>query len=155
MTKKTKEKLRVFLNKLLEESNVDKYEFIDFEDGDINFFVTPKLRGTTIPTETKFQFILYCSEYSVITLYCPIIYKLGVKDSIIYTLNTINNVNNKIAVGKIYMSNNDMTVSYINRIIFNDLTTELTPNLLSQYIEAYLYCAMEFYTQMKVVKDNE
>lgn len=155
MTKKTKEKLRTFLIKLLEESNVDKYEFIEFEDEDINIFVTPKLKGTTIPTETKLQFILYCSEHNVITLYCPTIYKLGVKDSIIYTLNTINNVNNKIAVGKIYMSNNDMTVSYINRIIFNDITKELTPNLLSQYIEAYLYCAMEFYTQMKVVEDNE
>ena len=84
------------------------------------------------------------------TIYCPLIYKLTDKDSAMYTLNAINETNNKIAMGKIYLNqNNNSVVSYINRVIFNNMTEDLSSKMMDEYIDSFLLCSIEFYKQMK------
>lgn len=156
MKKNTKKEITEFLKKTIEGANVTNYELVTFEnDDDINFIITPKLNGKTTPRQAQLKFILYYSSDNTITLYCPILYKMGAKNSIMFTLNTINNINSQLAVGKLYMSDNNSTISYINRIFFNDITNDLTSGLLKEYIDAFLYCSVEFYMQMKVDQKNE
>lgn len=155
MRKNKKKEITEFLKKLLSEGNVYNYYLADFSDDDINFIVTPKLEGKEADVLFNFSFIMYCTGGNTLTIYCPVIYCIKEKDSIMYMLNAINNINNKIAVGKIYMSDNNTTVTYINRILFNNIMKELTPHLFSEYINSYLFCCMEFYEQLKGEFVNE
>lgn len=139
-----------FLIKILEKSDLISYTLVDFEDDDINFIISPKLTSLKVKDKDKLRFILYCSDVNVITIYCPTLYKLTDKDSVMYALDVINNVNAKIAIGKIYLNkNNGSVITYINRILFNDIFKELSIDLLESYIQSYLWTAVEFYKQMK------
>ena len=55
-----------------------------------------------------------------------------------------------MAVGKLYLNQQpDLVVSYINRILFNNILNELTPKLLDEYIESFLLTAFDFFNTMK------
>ena len=104
----------------------------------------------------RLKLVLYCSDVKSITIYCPTLYKLRDSDSAMFTLNAINEVNSKIALGKIYLnSENNSVISYINRVLFCDLTTELTPDLLNDYMSAFLLTSLEFYKKMRQIVDDK
>lgn len=151
MDKGYKNDIADFLIGVLDKSDLFSYSMVDFDDDDINFVVSPKLKSLKVKDKDKLRFILYCSDKNVLTIYCPTLYRLTDKDSVMFTLDIINNVNSKIAIGKIYLNkNNSSVISYINRIIFNDMFKELTTDLLETYINSYLATSVEFYKQMKV-----
>lgn len=151
MKKSFQEKLTNFLITTLDKSQSFTYEIVEIEgDDDINFMVSPKLKSLKAKDKDKLNFLLYCSDESMLTIYCPNLYVLGDKDTLIGTLNNINIVNSKIAVGKIYLNKiNNSRVNYINRILFNNIYNELTIDLLEEYINSYLATCVEFYKQMK------
>lgn len=152
MNKKKKQELIDFLDETLNKANILNYKYVDFEDGDINFIVVPKIDKKKIKEDMQLQLIIYCSDEESLSIYCPLIYKLGDKDSLMFTLNAINEVNNKIAVGKIYLNKkNNSVISYIYRALFNNIFNELTPELLNDYIDAFLLTSIDFYSQMKEV----
>lgn len=156
MNKKTKESLISFLSNLLEKSNISEYKYIDLDDNDINFIVIPNINNKKINQNVKLQLIIYCSNEKNLTIYCPLLYKLQDGNSAIYTLNAINEVNNKIALGKIYLNqDNNSIISYINRVLFNNINNELTPEIFNEYIDAFLLCSIEFYKQMKEVMNEK
>lgn len=148
MKTKRKEKLLKFLNKILNKIEDVEYELIDLEDDDINFWVT--INSIKDDESNNMQFALYYSDNNTLTLFCPKVYKIRDNDSTMFLLNALNIVNTRIAVGKIYLNKNSNTViSYINRILFNDITKELTSDLLNSYIESFILCSLEFYNEMK------
>lgn len=156
MNKGYKNDITDFLIGVLDKSDLFSYSMVDFDDDDINFVVSPKLKSLKVKDKDKLRFILYCSDENVLTIYCPTLYRLTDKDSVIYTLDIINNVNSKIAIGKIYLNkNNSSVISYINRVLFNDMFKELTTDLLETYINSYLATSVEFYKQMKVNLIND
>lgn len=156
MDNNAKEYIKTFISKVLSKSNIANYKSVDLEDDDINYIVTPKLNGLRMKNNIKLQFILYCSDENSLTLYCPILYKIKNNDSVMYTLNTINAINSKMAIGKIYLNHgNGSVVAYINRILFTNITSELTPTLLDKYIQAFLLCSLKFYREMKVDINEE
>ena len=56
-----------------------------------------------------------------------------------------------MAIGKIYLNKtNNSVISYINRILFNDISRELTVELFEEYVRSFLMTSIEFYEQMKV-----
>lgn len=152
MDKLLRDELVNFLCTTLKKSNILEYELVEFEaDDDINFFISPKLKNLKVKDKYKLKFLLYCSDETSLTIYCPTLYKLTDTDSLMYTLNAINIVNSKNAVGKIYLNNkNGSIISYVNRILFNDITNELTVDLLDDYVSAFWATTIEFYEQMKV-----
>lgn len=152
MNKKIKEKLTSFLVDLFNKSNILQHELLDLDDNDINFLVIPKIDNKKLKNTIKLQLIIYCSDDGSLTIYCPLIYKLQDTDTMMFTLNAINEVNNRIALGKIYLNrNNNSVISYVNKILFNNIINELTPELLNEYIEAFILCCVGFYGQMKQV----
>ena len=67
-----------------------------------------------------------------------------------YTLNALNNVNSKIALGKIYLNpNNSSVISYINSVLFNDITNELTTDLFEDYISSFIMASIQLYEEIK------
>ena len=98
MNKKEKKDLTIHISNILEKSKSVDYRLVDFKnDNDINFFVMPKLKSLKTKDEHNFMFLMYCSDKTMLTIYCPTMYLLKDKDSAMYTLNAINNVNsNKI-----------------------------------------------------------
>lgn len=155
MDKQVREEIIEFLTKILNKSKKLEYEFVEIEDDeDINFFVTPKIKALK-DDENRFNFIIYCSDKTTLTIYCPTFYRIKEDESLMFTLNAINVVNSKMAVGKIYLNNeNGAVVSFINRILFNDITKELTVNLLDDYINSYFISVLEFYEQMKEMRND-
>ena len=145
------EKLTNFLIKILDQSQSFTYEMVKIEgDEDINFMISPILKSLKAKDKTKLNFLLYCSDESMLTIYCPNLYSLQDKDTLMGTLNNINIVNSKIAVGKIYLNKfNNSRVNYVNRILFNNIYNELTIEILEEYINSYLATCVEFYKQMK------
>jgi|GEM_PF-4597298 hypothetical protein len=100
--------------------------------------------------------MIYCSDNESLSIYCPLLYKLLDKDSLVYTLSSINEVNSKVAIGKIYMNkDNNSVISYIYRALFNNIYEELTPQLINDYIDAFLLTSIEFYSKMKEVVDED
>lgn len=152
MNKKTKENLIHFLEELLKKSNILDFKYIDLpHDNDVNFIVILKTMENI-----KLKLVLYCSDVKSITIYCPTLYKLRDSDSAMFTLNAINEVNSKIALGKIYLnSENNSVISYINRVLFCDLTVELTSDLLNDYMGAFLLTSLEFYKKMRQIVDDK
>ena len=149
MRKMTKESIRNFLEGLFKKSNLS-YKYCDLKDGDINFFVYPKLENKTIENPISLPLLIYCSDIKALTIYCPLIYKLTNEDSAMFTLNAINETNNKIAMGKIYLNqDNNSIVTYINKVIFNNMINDLSPEMMTEYIESFFLCSIEFYKQMK------
>lgn len=51
-------------------------------------------------------------------------------------------------------SDNSSIISYLNRILFNDITKELTAELLEEYIDSFIITSIEFYKEMKVIVDE-
>lgn len=151
MDRREKEKMIDFLTKLLDKSNILNYKYFDFEgDNDVNFLAIPKVDNKKLKEEIQLQLIIYCSDNKNLSIYCPLIYKLLDKDSLMFTLSAINEVNSKIAIGKIYLNkNNNSVVSYIYRVLFNNIYEELTPELMNDYIDAFLLTSIEFYAKMK------
>lgn len=156
MKKKEKEKITLFLSSILENSNLFDYKIADIKnDYDVNFLIIPEIDSLDEDDKERFMFILYCSDISTLTIFCPSLYTLKDNDSIILTLNAINNVNSQIAVGKVYLNNkNDCVVSYVNRILFNDITKELTIDLLEEYANSFLITSIKFYEQMRILKND-
>lgn len=152
MNKKEKKDLTIHISNILEKSKSVDYRLVDFKnDNDINFFVMPKLKSLKTKDEHNFMFLMYCSDKTMLTIYCPTMYLLKDKDSAMYTLNAINNVNSNMAIGKIYLNKtNNSVISYINRILFNDISRELTVELFEEYVRSFLMTSIEFYEQMKV-----
>lgn len=151
MSKKIRKQMIDFLEEILSKSNVLNYKYVDFDgDSDVNFIVIPKVDIKKLKEDIQLQLFIYCSDPKSLSIYCPLMYKLGEKDSSIFTLNAINDVNNKIAVGKIYLNqNNNSVISYIYRALFNNIFEELTPELINDYIDAFLLTSIEFYMKMK------
>lgn len=156
MDKKLREKLTKCISETLDKSKVLQYEMIEMEDDeDINFFITPKLK-TLKKRDNKLNFILYCSDETTLTIYCPTLYRLKDKDSVMFTLNAINSVNAKIAVGKIYMNDsNGSVISYINRILYDNILEELNVDVLEDYIKSFWITAIELYEQMRMLDNDE
>lgn len=147
--KNGKEIVKKFLSDLFNQSNILDYKCVDIDD-DINYLVTPKLTNKKIKDNFKLSLLVYCSNAKSLTIYCPRVYKLKNEDSAMYTLNAINETNSKIALGKIYLNKeNNSVISYINRVIFNNITTDLTPKMMNEFIDSFLYSCIEFYNQMK------
>ncbi len=158
MDKREREKMIDFLDEILSKSNILNYKYIDLEgDKDANFLVIPKVDNKKLKENIQLQLIIYCSDVESLSIYCPLLYKLLDKNSLMYTLSAINEVNSKIAVGKIYLNkDNNSIISYIYRALFNDIYKELTPDLINDYIDAFLLTSIEFYSQMKeVINENE
>lgn len=158
MDKNSKEKLIVFLSDILEKSNISNFKYANFEgDNDINFIVMPKMDNNKLSEDVPLRLIIYCSDDQSLSIYCPLLYKLLDKDSLMFTLSAINKVNNRIAVGKIYLNdNNNSVISYIYRALFNNIYQDLTPELLNDYIDAFLLTSIEFYSAMKeVINENK
>ena len=150
INKNKKEKIKFFLSELFKQSNIEKFEYVDLDDDDVNFFVTPRLTNKNKKNDIKLNLLIYCSGLKSLTVYCPKIYKLQNNDSTMFTLNAINETNSTISLGKIYLNKvNNSVISYINQIIFDDITTDLSPEMMNEYIEAFLFCSIEFYEQMK------
>lgn len=156
MLKYTKDKIEKHLLKVLRNSNVLYYKNINnLHRKNINFIVIPKLKNNMPDNLSNFQFLLSCSDKTAMSIICPMVYKTKDKDSLLYTLNAINTVNSKMAIGKLFLNQNpDLIVSYFNRILFNDITTELTSKLFNAYIDSFLLYSLDFYKQMKD-KTNE
>ncbi len=152
MNKREKRDLTIYISDILKKSKSVDYRLAEFKnDNDINFLVIPKLKSLKNEDENNFMFLMYCSDKTMLTIYCPTMYVLKDKDSAMYTLNAINNVNSNIAIGKIYLNKtNSSVISYINRILFNDITKELTIDLFEEYVHSFLMTSIEFYEQMKV-----
>lgn len=157
MNKKTRKQMIDFLEQTLSKSNILNYKYVNFEgDNDVNFIVIPKVDTKKLKEDIQLQLIIYCSDEESLSIYCPLMYKLGEKDSSMFTLNAINEVNSKIAVGKIYLNqNNNSVISYIYRALFNNIFEELTPELINDYIDAFLLTSIEFYMQMKEVINED
>lgn len=151
MDKKIKNELKRFMDGILEKTCLDSYKLVEMEgkDKDLNYLVEIELDKSM-----HLKFLIYCSDKKSLTIYCPIVYKMEQDDEkIMPILNVVNNVNCSIAIGKLYLGNSDkLVVTYINRVLFNDITNELTSNLLNAYITAYMYTSLEFYKQMKAEK---
>lgn len=153
MNKTTKEKLIIFLENLFEKSNIVKYMPAKFEDDDdINFIIVPNTGKHKVQNNFELLILVYCSDEKSLTMYCPLIYKLSGEDSTMFTLNAINNTNNKISLGKIYLNYDNGSISYINKILFDNMINDLTPAMMNEYIESFLFYSLEFYNQMK--RDN-
>lgn len=152
MNKNLENELKLFLSNIIENSNILDYHIADIEDDDdINFLIIPCFNMGNLKNENKFMSLMYCSDKRMLTIYCPTVYRLRNNDSIMLILNTINIVNSKIAVGKIYLNErNSSIISYINSILFNDMTIELTTELLEEYFRSFIMTVSEFYKQMKV-----
>ncbi len=142
----SKDMLSKFLDKTLKETSISDFQKVNIDnDSDINYILVPNL-----DENTKLNILLYCTDKKTLTLFCPILYKTKYQDSIIFTLNVINTVNSRMAVGKLYLNQQpDLVVSYINRILFNNILNELTPKLLDEYIESFLLTAFDFFNTMK------
>lgn len=152
MKKELREKLALFVQNILKESKaIEEYKIVEFDnDEDLNFFVTPRLKSLKEGTGCNFSFLLYFTDERALTIYCPTVYRIEDHDSSIYTLNAINIVNSKIAVGKLYLNNqNSSIISYIDRVLFNDITKELTVGLVESYINSFLGTALNLYEEMK------
>lgn len=150
MKKQEKNQLTIFLNSILSESKILEFYLADFEDDDINFFIFPKLDLLPSDEEESFMFIIYCSDKKTLNIYCPTLYTLKNNDSVMFTLNAINIINSKVAIGKLYLNEFNRTViSYLNRILFNDITKELTVELLEDYVKSFIMTSVEFYKQMR------
>ena len=54
INKNKKEKIKFFLSDLFKKSNIEKFEYIDLDDDDINFFVSPRLTNKNIKNELLF-----------------------------------------------------------------------------------------------------
>lgn len=155
MNKKTKEELRTFLKDLFSKSNVVEYSLADFiDDGDINFIISPNTGRHKIKNDFKLMLLVYCSDMKSLTMYCPLVYRLNEEDSIMFTLNAINNTNNKISLGKIYLNDDNGSISYINKILFDNMINDLTTDMMNEYIESFLFCSLELYNQMKKGNEN-
>lgn len=152
MNKREKRDLTIYISNILKKSKSVDYRLAEFKnDNDINFLVIPKLKSLKNEDENNFMFLMYCTDKTMLTIYCPTMYVLKDKDSAMYTLNAINNVNSNIAIGKIYLNKtNSSVISYINRILFNDIAKELTIDLFEEYVHSFLMTSIEFYEQMKV-----
>lgn len=152
MNKRERNRLITFLSNILKKSDISNYklfELTDTKDNDINFIIVPNIKSIKNEDEYKFTFLLYCSDASTLTIYCPTVYKLSTNDSAMFTLNAINNVNSNLTIGKIYLNKiNSSVISYINTILFNDITKELTVDLLDDYINSFLMTVIDFYEQM-------
>lgn len=156
MRKKTKEDLSNFLVKLFSKSNVAKHMPAKFQDDDdVNFIIIPKTGNRKIQNDFELLVLVYCSDAQSLTMYCPLIYKLNDNDSIMKTLNAINTTNSKISLGKIYLNYDNGCVSYINTILFDNMMNDLTPQMMNEYIETFLYYSIEFYNQIKKGNQNE
>lgn len=148
--KNQREKIKSFLSELFKKSNVENFEYVDLEDDDVNFSVTPRLTSKKIKNDIRLNLLIYSSGLKSLTVYCPRIYKMQNDDSTMFTLNAINETNSTISLGKIYLNKvNNSVISYVNQIIFNDITTDLSPTMMNEYIEAFLFCSIEFHEQMK------
>lgn len=122
----------------------------EFEDDDINFLIYPKLDLLPTDEEENFMFMIYCSDKKTLNIYCPTLYTLKNNDSAMFTLNAINIINSKVAIGKLYLNElNRSVISYLNRILFNDITQELTVELLEEYVKSFVITSVEFYKQMR------
>lgn len=156
MNADTKERIISFLDSLLGKANVLNYKYVDFDDDDVNFIVIPKVDTKKLKENIQLQLIIYCSDEESLSVYCPLMYKLKDNDSTMYTLNAINEVNSRIAIGKVYLNqNNNSIVSYIYRGLYNNIFEELTPELINDYIDAFLLSSIEFYSQMKEVINED
>lgn len=156
MTKKAKEELTNFLEDLFRKSNVVKCVPAKFDnDDDVNFIIVPKTGTRKIQNDFELLVLVYCSDVKSLTMYCPLIYKLKCEDSTMFTLNAINNANNKISLGKIYLNYDTGAISYINKILFDNMINDLTPDMMNEYIESFLFYSLEFYNQMKKGTDDE
>ena len=156
MNKKTKDELTNFLKNLFSKSNVAKYLPAKFEDDDdVNFIIVPKTGKHKVNNEFELLVLVYCSDEKSLTMYCPLIYKLKYDEPTIFALNAINNTNNKISIGKIYLNHENNSISYINKILFNNMIHDLTPDMMNEYIESFLFYSLEFYNQIKKGNQDE
>jgi hypothetical protein len=134
---------------VLDNSKLIKYKLVDIDE-DINFLITPIVKIPEIENTLSIHFILYCSDEHELTIYCPMLFRLEADGSIMYMLNAINNVNSKIAIGKIYLnSKNTTTISYINRVLFNDITNEFTTKLFEDYLSSFIFASIELQKEIK------
>lgn len=157
MEKTLRDELTDFICSVLDKTTFFTYEIIEFDDDDdVNILVTPDLKSLKNKESANFAFMLYCSDKTMLTIYCPTLYRIKNKDSAIYTLNLINTVNSKIAVGKIYLNpKNSSVISYINRILFNDITKELTVELLEDYIKSFMLTSLHLYNEIKDERNDK
>ena len=157
MEKKERLKMINFLSDILSKSNISDFKHIELEnDKDVNFLISPKIKYKNKEENIQLQLMIYCSDNESLSIYCPLLDKLLDKDSLVYTLSSINEVNSKVAIGKIYMNkDNNSVISYIYRALFNNIYKELTPQLINDYIDAFLLTSIEFYSKMKEVVDED
>lgn len=157
MEKKERLKMINFLSDILSKSNISDFKHIELEnDKDVNFLISPKIKYKNKEENIQLQLMIYCSDNESLSIYCPLLYKLLDKDSLVYTLSSINEVNSKVAIGKIYMNkDNNSVISYIYRALFNNIYEELTPQLINDYIDAFLLASIEFYSKMKEVVNED
>lgn len=151
MNKERYDEITERLIDIFEASNLIEYKAIQFyNDEDINFLVTPKIKLSKIKKNIDLKLIVYCSDEHELTIYCPTLFRLKDNDSVMYTLNALNIVNSKIAVGKIYLNpNNSSIISYINRVLFNDIVKELTTDLFEDYISSFIVTSIQLYEEIK------
>lgn len=158
MTKNERKEMIDFLEDIFDNSNILNYKYVDIDgDNDVNFFVIPKINNKKLKQDIQIQLLIYCSDDGSLSFYCPLMFKLEDKDSLMFVLSVINDVNNKIAVGKVYLNkDNNSIVSYIYRALFNNIYNELTPDLVNDYIDAFLLTSYEFYSQIKgIIHEDE
>lgn len=145
----TREYIINHISQILDNSKKLKYKLVDLDE-DINFLITTNFSSSKLKNKINIQFLLYCSDEHQLTIYCPTLFRLESDGSIMYTLNAINRVNSKIAVGKIYLnSENATTISYINRILFNNIIDDLTTELFDDYLSSFIFTCAELYEEIK------
>lgn len=145
----TRECIINHISQILDNSKKLKYKLVDVDE-DINFLITFKFRSSDLENKIKIQCLLYCSDEHQLTIYCPTLFRLESDGSIMYILNAINRVNSKIPVGKIYVNSENATIiSYINRILFNNIINELTSELFEDYLSSFIVTCAELYEEIK------
>lgn len=99
--KKTSRKLTAFLEDVLNKVDNIRFGLRELEnDKDINFFVSTEKQYHGLGNDYNFSFIMYCSNEKSLSIYCPTLYRIKDNDSAMYTLNAINAVNSRIAIGR-------------------------------------------------------
>lgn len=151
MKKEIYDEITQHLINVFKGSKLIEYKEIEFDDDeDINFLITPKIKLSKIKKNIDLKLIVYCSDEHQLTIYCPTLFRLKDNDSVMYTLNALNIVNSKIAIGKIYLNpNNSSIISYINRALFNDIVKELTTDLFEDYIASFIMTSIQLYEEIK------
>lgn len=149
-------KLKVILENLFNEFNI-RYEYIDINDDDVNYLINIQYHDSDIIKSIgSINAIIYCStKENSITIGCTSLYKLVDSDSLLSTLIAINNANQKILYGNIFLRKSNNEISYYYRNNFNNIIDDLNHKNFGIIINSLLSAVINLFSEIKKIEKHE